>query len=303
MTKVETCIQTNKRDYIKFSKKKHFSQHIAFKLYYQNENSTLVNSYKGSVLCAKSLYPNKYKGTLTSKYCRQRWCPLCQSIRVATLISGYSSALSAMTDPQFVTLTAPTVTAEELPQRIKDFGKIWISIKNQRFWKENKPNGIRKAECTLRPNGMYHYHFHVIIDGKGNAEWLVKQWLKRTAGAEKQAQDIRPVRKGEYIEIFKYFTKLLTKDSTGKRSIDFVRLNIVLEALSGKRVYQPFGKIKAISEDEEDYELLARLDEEDRMKIWDWVTNIGYVCREDGEVLAGDYELPSWVEKLCGKIK
>lgn len=303
MTKVYTCIQTNKRNFLKMSKKKNLSQHIAFQLYYQNPDSSLNKSYKGSLLCASILQPNEEKGTLTSKYCKQRWCPLCQSIRIAKLIDGYAPALSAMTDPQFVTLTAPTVTEEELPQRIKIFGVTWRNIALDRYWKKNKPNGIRKAECTLRPNGMYHYHFHVIIDGKENAEWLVAQWLKRVEGAEPQAQDIRPVENGQYIEIFKYFTKLLTKDSTGKRNIDFVRLNIVLEALSGKRVYQPFGKIKAISEDEEDLELIAKLEDRNIFKLWEWATGIGYVCKDDGDLLVPDFKAEEWVEKLCGKIK
>lgn len=299
MTKLDTCNQTNKRDYRKFSKKKHFSEHLAFQLHYQNPQSTLTKSYRNTIYCAKTLIPNEEKETLTSKYCKNRWCPLCQSIRVATLINRYSLPLSKMTDPQFVTLTAPTVTEEELRQRIKDFGVTWRNIALDRYWKKNKPNGIRKAECTLRPNGHYHYHFHIIIDGKENAEWLVIQWLKRIAGAEIQAQDIRPVRKGEYIEIFKYFTKLLAKDKSGNRYIDFVRLNTILEALAGKRVYQPFGNIKQVSEDMEDYELVARLDKNDKMRIWNWATNIGYVCEDDGQILADDYELPKWVEQLC----
>lgn len=285
------------------SKKKHFSQHIAYKLYYLNEHSSLRKSYQNSIYCAKALIPNEAKGTLTSKYCKNRWCPLCQSIRIAKLIDGYAPLLSSMIDPQFVTLTAPTVTAEELPLRIKNFGATWRNIALDRYWKKNKPNGIRKAECTLRPNGMYHYHFHIIIDGKENAEWLVNQWLKRTAGAEKQAQDIRPVINGQYLEIFKYFTKLLTKDSTGKRSIDFVRLNIILEALAGKRVYQPFGNIKAVSEDEEDLELIAKLEDRDIFKLWEWATGIGYVCKDDGDLLVPDFKAEEWVEKLCGKIK
>lgn len=288
--------------YRKMTRKKHFGFYMACHLYYRNEGSALRKSYQNTMYCASVLVP-KERG-LSSKYCKNRWCPICQSIRIAKLINGYASQLNEMHDPYFVTLTAPTVPKELLKERIKEFGDVWSLIRNQRYWKLAKPDGIRKAECTLRPDGHYHYHYHVIIDGKEHAAWLIQQWLKRHKGSTRGAQDMRPVRKGEYLEIFKYFTKLISTDKTAgkeRRFIDFERLNVVFEALKGSVVYKPFGKIKPIKEDVEDSELISELSSEDYMQVWRWMTNVGYVSRE-GEILTGDYKLPSWVEVLCGKL-
>ena len=288
--------------YQKMTRKKHFGYYLSCHLYFKNEQSSIRKSYRNTMYCASVLMPTE-KG-LSARYCKNRWCPVCQSIRIATLINGYASQLNEMASPYFVTLTGPTVPAEKLKDRIKEFGNTWRSMTNQSYWRGHKPNGIRKAECTLRPDGQYHYHYHVIIDGREHAEWLIAQWLMRIKGSSIKAQDMRPVRTGEYLEIFKYFTKLISTDkSAGKerRYIDFERLNVVFSTLKGTRVYQPFGAIKAIREEIDDDELIAGESSEEYMQLWRWMTDVGYV-NEDGEILTGEYHLPSWVETLCGRL-
>lgn len=288
--------------YQKLTRKKHFGYCLSCHLYYKNEHSSIRKSYQNTMCCASVLMPTE-KG-LRAKYCKNRWCPTCQSIRIAKLICGYASQLDEMRDPYFVTLTGPTVPAELLNKRIKEFSGAWSLMTKTKYWGAHKPNGIRKAECTLRPEGQYHYHYHVIIDGRENAEWLINQWLKRIKGSNIKAQDMRQVRPGEYIEIFKYFTKLISTDKlAGKehRYIDFERLNVVFETLRGTRVYQPFGGIKAMSEEIDEEGLIGEESSEEYIQLWRWMTDVGYV-NDDGEILAGDYELPSWVKKLCGKL-
>lgn len=288
--------------YRKLSKKKHLGYYLACNLYYFNEGSALQKSYQNTIYCASILAPTE-RG-LSARYCKNRWCPVCQSIRIATLINGYASQLNEMRDPYFVTLTGPTVPEEALTNRIKEFAVAWSLITKTKYWGAHKPNGIRKAECTLRPDGHYHYHFHVIIDGRENAEWLINQWLKRIEGSSIKAQDMRPVRQGEYLEIFKYFTKLISTDkSAGKerRYIDFKRLNVVFESLKGKRVYQPFGTIKAVREEIDEEQLISEESSEEYMQLWRWITDVGYV-NDDGEILTGDYELPSFIKELCGGL-
>lgn len=217
------------------------------------------------------------------------------------MIQGYGPQIGNLKEPYFVTLTAPTVTEEELPDQMKAFQSRWRDITNQKYWKDTKPKGIRKAECTIRPKGMYHYHWHIIIDGKASAEWIRKQWLRRCPEASNRAQDIRPVRQGEYLEIFKYFTKLIAQDkSTGKRFIDFKRLDAVMVATKGKRIYQPFGGLKRVEEELLDDELQSIEIPIDYHKLWQWATGIGYIDHNTGEILTGDYELPKWVEVLTG---
>lgn len=270
----------------KKAKKKYLSKGIAYHLYYETD-SPLRKSYQNSIYCADVLAPNKTQTKLTSKYCKNRWCPLCSSIRIAMLIEGYAPQLKQLNEPYFVTLTAPTVLAEELPDRIALFGKSFTQIVNSHRGRKMKMKGIRKAECTVRPKGLYHYHFHVIIDGKANAEFLVKRWLEIVSGALPQSQDLRPADEGSFIELFKYFTKLVAKDKrTGMREIvDYKRLDIIFQALRGKRTFQPFGGLKAVSEDIDEEELEANiLISAD--SIFKWITD-DWVNLETGECLTG----------------
>lgn len=244
-------------------------------------------SYQHSMYCADVLTPNKQQNKLTAKYCKNRWCPLCSSIRIAMLINGYGPQLKGLNEPYFVTLTAPTVPAEELPERIEQFGKSFRQIVTNHRARKMGMKGIRKAECTVRPKGLYHYHFHVIIGGKENAEFLVKRWLEIVPGALPQSQDLRPADEGSFIELFKYFTKLVVKDKrTGMREIvDYKRLDIIFQALRGKRTFQPFGGLKAVSEEIDEEELEANiLISAD--SIFKWIMD-DWVNLETGECLTG----------------
>lgn len=297
------------KQFRKLTRKKHFSQHLAYGLFYSHPKDDihpLRRAYIQTIYCGQELVPVKGKDgktRLSSKRCEGRWCPRCQSIRIAKLIQGYGPALAKLDNLYFVTLTAPTVEWYKLEEQIQSFQTRWRDITRQRYWMKNKPIGMRKTECTIRPNGMYHYHWHIIIQGKENAQWIVSQWLKRCPEAHGLAQDIRPVKQGEWLEIFKYFTKLTAQDkSTGKRYIDFARLDHVMQVMRGKRVYQPFGGLKAVSEDDlEDYADSVEIPE-DYVGLWKWATGIGYINEDTGEVLAGDYKLPKWIEILAGRI-
>ena len=212
---------------------------------------------------------------------------MCSSIRIAMLIEGYAPQLKQLNEPYFVTLTAPTVPAEELPVRIELFRKSFRQIVDNYRARKMGMKGIRKAECTVRPKGLYHYHFHVTIGGKANAEFLVKRWLEIVPGALPQSQDLRPADEGSYIELFKYLTKLVAKDKrTGAREIvDYKRLDIIFQALRGKRTFQPFGGLKPVSEDIDEEELEANiLISAD--SIFKWITD-DWVNLETGECLTG----------------
>ena len=280
----------------KKAKKKYLSKGIAYHLYYETD-SPLRKSYQNSMYCADVLAPNKTQTKLTTKYCKNRWCPLCSSIRIAMLINGYGPQLKELNEPYFVTLTAPPVPAELLPERIEQFGKAFRQIVHNHRARKMGMKGIRKAECTVRPKGLYHYHYHVIIDGKANAEHLVKRWLEIVPGALPQSQDLRPANEGSFIELFKYFTKLVAKDKrTGMREIvEYKRLDIIFQALRGLRTFQPFGGLKPVSEDIDEEELEANiLISAD--SIFKWIMN-DWVNLETGECLTG-YEPSQSLKRL-----
>lgn len=276
----------------KRARKKFTSLAIATHLAEENPNSPLFKSYERSKHCMETLTPNG-EGRLTAHYCKNRWCPVCQSIRIAVLINGYKPQLEKLKDPYFVTLTRPTCTAEELPWQIKRMGIAWRKLKHRKGLQQAK--GIRKAECTTRPDGLYHYHFHIIIEGKENAEYLIKSWLELNPDSDRKGQDMRPADCSSMIELFKYFTKLLAKDKAGNRHMmDYKRLDVIFRALSGKRIYQPFGGLTMVSEDIEDEDLKAT--REIAEQVYQWVMNDWYGT-EEGDALT-NYEPSQSLVKL-----
>jgi hypothetical protein len=267
-----------------------------------NKHSALFYSYTSSYYCSRYLVVDG-NNILKTKYCKNRWCFTCNRIRTAQLINGYQPQLDKIQDKYFVTLTAPTIAGNFLKARIKEFEEQWRKITN--LYNQTKPfetfKGIRKMECTLRDNDLYHYHYHVIIEGKAQAEWLLNQWLKRFPSAKRQAQDIRAADNGSSMELFKYFTKLISKDTSmfadTHRTINaFKRLDLVFNALKGKRVFQSFGGLKAVSEAISD-ELMKDLERpsDKQGKFWKWVEK-DWVS-EYGELLTG-YKPAESIEQL-----
>lgn len=203
-------------------------------------------------------------GIMNANHCKNRWCLVCQSIKMANIANGYGPQIEAMDDPYFVTLTAPTVLDWALEANIKLFLNSWRSIMKEAARPATKRSlrGLRKSECTVRPGGLYHFHFHVIIDGRENAEWLVERWIYTMPNTDPRAQDVRPVDRSKPImDMFKYFTKLTTKINKHKGAdmlpnpsetrafVDPKRLHVIFQNFKGLRVFQPFGSMRKINED------------------------------------------------------
>jgi hypothetical protein len=194
--------------------------------------------------------------------------------------------LGAFKDPYFVTLTKETVKEEDLKGSMALMSKAWREIMLTRENRaKRKVKGVRKAECTIRPNGFYHYHFHVIIEGKENASWLISEWLKRCPGSDAKAQDSRIADSNSLKELFKYFTKLTKKNGSSVVLIEYSRMDIIFRAMYQKRVFQPFGGVKLQSEEiddisSQDYDFLENCE-----KIWKWSTDDW--IDEWGECLTG----------------
>lgn len=284
--------QNPKKKALKKARKKYFSFGLAAGLANKNPESSLIHSYMNTLACVKNLVVDE-NGKVRAKYCKNRWCPLCQSIRIAKLIDGYKSQLEQYPELYFVTLTRPTVPADGLKAQRVQMYDSFKKIKDSMFFRRGKYSGIRKAECTIRPNGHYHFHFHVLINSKAAAEFMVERWLKLNPESTREAQDIREVDKSNdrsLLEIFKYFTKLIAKlknqDGTEQAYISYTRLNVIFEFMKGQRVFQPFGSLRPVEEDFEDEDLEADLKVEQANSLWEWVVSDWYNI-ETGEALTG----------------
>lgn len=269
--------------------------------------SQTFHSYLNTLACAKTLVVDA-EGRAHSKYCKNRWCPLCQSIRIAKLIDGYKGQLEQYPELYFVTLTRPTVPAEQLKEQREKMMHAFTRIRMSTYFRKNKFSGLRKAECTIRPDELYHFHYHVLINSKEGAEFMVRRWLELNPDSDPQAQNIEAVDrtnhgtgKGALLEIFKYFTKLIAKlrndDGTEQRFINYRRLNVIFEFMRGQQVFKPFGSLKPVPEDFEDEELTADINIERANSIWQWVVSDWYDI-DTGEALTGYVPAGSMVELL-----
>lgn len=244
--------------------------------------SGLQKSYNNTVYGC-STYLEQKGNKITGHYCNNRWCVVCNRIRTAKLINGYGRILTDLPDKQFVSLTVPNVNATELRATIKEMTYTFQLI-TKAFRKQGVyVIGLRKLECTYNPiTRLYHPHFHFIIKGVDVAKKVVCEWLKRYPKASFKAQDIKPTysNKGSIMELFKYFSKIITKDE-----VNVYALDKIFTAMQGLRVYQPLG-IKKVSEEVE--EVIAEIvtDLKEAETTWRWEQN-DWIDVNTGECLTG----------------
>ena len=256
---------------LKRARSKYFTSSIAIGL--ADLKTPLEKYYWNAYHCCDRLL--QQGATITGKYCNSRICNVCNRIRTAKAINGYAATLKlTIPNAQFVTLTRKNVTASALSETITkmcyDFRKILnANISKKRYGKSVTMDGIRKLEITYNVlQNTFHPHFH-IVTGIESAEVLRSEWLKRNEGVtEKHAQDIRPVTDETLIELFKYATKVVTK---GKRSVPFPALDVIMQSLHHRRIIQPFGAIRRVSEDVDELhsDIYPELPEYELME-WCW---------------------------------
>lgn len=270
----------------------------------------LEKSYRNTVYCAIEL-TQENDGKITGKYCGNRWCLVCNRVRLARAINRYHGPLSAWRDPQFVTLTIPNVSGDTLKDTIVAMIRDVASIARAM----NRTDGIklqalRKIECTYNPiRNDFHPHFHLAVNGRNAAGVLVARWLDAHPTASPDAQDIRPCDEDSLMELFKYFTKLVVKarGASGGRAVAPVEaLDVIFQAMRGRRVYQPIGfKVEIDPPDDEEADIGTSGDTEAAKRIgervrWLWVQQVhDWVDRSTGEPLTG-FEPSQALRRIVG---
>lgn len=258
-------------------------------------DSPLKKSYWRTWHCNNILLQDGHK--MTSSYCNGRWCNVCNRVRMAKMINGYSAPLLKLKDLHFVTLTAPNVFGEDLTNEIDCFFNSWRKIyKNiKKNYKHLPLRGMRKFEITFKPHTGYNPHFHFIIEGKKPAELIVKLWLDIKNGTKINAQDIRKANDGSLLELFKYAAKGVHKGKFHAKEIDWMYQN-----LHGRKTYYPVGIKKVTTEDVDEIDSQEITFAGNRIDVWKWDKDFkDWVCGD--EVLTGyilDGKLDDWINKL-----
>jgi len=285
---------------------------VAEMLKNENEDKDLCRSFWNMYHCAVEL--TKIGDKITGRYCKNRLCLVCNSIRTAVLIDKYKPVFDEWgEETYFVTLTAKTVDESELDERIDGMFSVFKTITN-RFrqrahrGKSEKLQGLRKIECTYNPYfKKYHPHFHLMIKGKKAAEQVLNYWLElgKKEGWEmsRDAQDVRQASKGSEMELFKYFTKIISSKAKDK-SIYLDSLHVIFKAFRGRRVFQNFGfKLPKIEKEEiQAVEELQSPEVENFNEIIDFLENCGSEHVSTGVLISemkgkkGLKELIEWVK-------
>jgi len=274
----------------KRARSKHITNNLVIKL--AALDSPLKQSYWNSWHCAEVLQQEDQ--TITGKYCNNRWCLTCNRIRTAKLINGYSEPLNVLTDKRFVTLTIPNVPGDQLKRSIEEMTRQ-LGLIQKAFRKKGAPIvGIRKLEVTFNASrNDFHPHFHLIVAGENVSRQLINEWLKRFPEANRGGQDEKPADEGSIIELFKYFTKLVTN-----KRFYVAALDTIFMAMYGKRTFQPMGIKKNVSEDVDELQSIVYPDLDPRESLWTWVDlSADWVDLETGETLTG-YVPEPFINKL-----
>lgn len=278
---------------------KYISNSVALSLLNYNPRSPLKKSYMNTYFCIRSYLGNE-NGTLTTTYCKNKWCAVCARIKTAININEFAEPLAKLKNLQFVTLTLPTCHMDDFPEQIKLMENSWRKINNlSRKAKYKKTNstltGIKKAEFTLRPQNQIHYHFHLLIENEAQANFIVNEWLRINPTASRKAQDIRKADIGSMQELFKYTFKSDIKDNS---KLNFNKYDKAFIALKGKRMISSFGNIKKVKEDFDNEDLQSGLTENEFINtLYTWNKNDWYNTTT-GEALVNE-DIPDKVKNLA----
>lgn len=242
----------------------YFSQGIKRALIHLCPDSELINQYKDSLTCGTII--KKEDDRLTSRYCKNRFCNVCNRIRTGQLLNTYENDIQSLKNPYFGTLTLKNCTAEELPATVRKLVDFWSRFQDNlqkqiKRKKQNPVKGFRKIEITQNAEtGEFHPHIHFIVEGRKNALKALNNWLNEQKGeAMIYGQDIQKADSGSMKELFKYVTKLLPRRkringilqsweqffSDNQTTREFVQgLNEINISLKGVRTFQNFGFTK-----------------------------------------------------------
>ena len=126
---------------------------------------------------------------------------------------------------------------------------------------------LREAKERLH---TYHPHFHILIQGKEQAEFLVQKWLSYFPEARLQAQNITEYT-GDMRELTKYIAKIVdTREGIPSR-LSAAAIGFIYRSLLDKRTFFAMGEVRSlkISDEEQQAWIKANIEqtEEEEEKV------------------------------------
>jgi hypothetical protein len=259
------------------------------------ERTPLRFAYASTARCAAELVQDGVR--VQGKYCRQRWCLVCNRIRTAKLIAAHLPEMATWVDPHFVTLTIPNVQGPQLHAVIRKMLSTMPRLaRGIRRTDGLELRAVRKLETTYSARrGDFHPHLHLIVNSEEAAHALKRRWMKAFPTADTKAQDVRRCEGPKAMrELFKYFTKLVIRGLDGERTAPPpLALDTMFKAVKGLRTFQPMGFVSHVTLDASDETLeldagtVSPIKPDSRGRIrWQWIGE-DWIDYGSGELLSG----------------
>lgn len=258
--------------------------------------------YWNTFHCCNTLEQNA-DGKIISKYCKNRWCIICNRIRSGILHNTHRRVLERVST-RFITLTSnftrKCITTADLIETLDlyylSWNKVWRNTKN----KYGKLKCLRKTEVTYSfRDGWFHPHFHIILEcNSDEADFVLAQWkriIKENDGfAGDDGNHHRIADEGTFAETFKYLCKMydiVENKKTGE--LDFIlpypaqKLDDIYSALKGRRIFQSYNLKDVEIDNFDDLQATIFTDEiREYHTLWDW-----------------EQELKTWVDYETGELR
>lgn len=172
-------------------------------------------------------------------YCGNRFCSVCSAPRLSRVRRRLNWIVEHVTPPKAYGIKFLTLTIQnepDLPEMLKHLVKSFRRLRQRAFWKQHVLGGAFVLEVTGRP-GNWHAHIHSVIEARYVPyDKLLALWIKVSGSRGVWIEKI-PKR-----NVIGYLTKYLSKSSVPAEITDDVS-----EAISGFRLFQPFGSWYAVN--------------------------------------------------------
>lgn len=191
--------------------------------------------------------------------CNSRWCSRCAARRAEQIVERYMPSVSQFRRPALVTLTVPNCHQGWLALYLTVLSEALKRLRRSNAW--TAKDGIYAIEVKWSKSKGFHPHIHMLV----NWEWTDLQELSRTWRRiteklfrdyghpllVKHQPDVKWVRGKNILYALGEVVKYACGVKRGQAGSEFphypysVQLEIAA-ALSGTRMVQPFGHLKAV---------------------------------------------------------
>jgi hypothetical protein len=203
--------------------------------------------------CSRILKVTDYEtfSKVQGKYCKQRFCTVCNRIRTANYINSYTKVINTFSEPYMLTLTLRNCKGKDLRFTIQQMQSFFRYFNKQQTKAGYKNKYLRKLEVTFNHDKTtYHPHYHIVTENKPLADRILSDWLLFYGSATNlKAQNVKICDSNAKIELFKYFTDIIKKKD-GIYKFEPLAFDLIISALDRIRIFQPVG-IKKMTDPEQ----------------------------------------------------